>query len=160
MTKVVARKNYLILFVVAILTIVAVLYLGSWYKTTKQFQERHNSALLSVISSITIDELDSYILDNPEDLIYVTDTIKNNEYEEQLKDIIEEYNLDSFFVYLELNEDDYDRLKEYNNGSNLMLNNIIAFRENKIVDILATNEEELTKDNTITFLMEHQVIEK
>ena len=153
------KKNYFIFLGLVVVTIVLTLYLGKWYKTTNEYKN-NISPLASSIKKITIDELDSYLLDNPEALVYITDNDKNYDYEKELKKIIETYDLENYIVYLEINDSDYQKIIDYYYNSKLEINNLVIFDDNKIKYFVAHDESDLTSDNTIDFLKEHKVIEE
>ena len=153
------KKNYFIFLGLVVVTIVLTLYLGKWYKTTTEYKN-NISPLASSIKKITIDELDSYLLDNPDALVYITDNDKNYDYEKELKKIIETYDLENYIVYLEINDSDYQKITNYYYNSKLEINNLVIFDDNKIKYFVAHDESDLTSDNTIDFLKEHKVIEE
>ena len=159
MKRQIPTKNYFMLLGLTIVTFMVVLYFGSWYKTTNEYKN-DISPLISVLNSITIEELDSYLLDNPESIIYISGTEKNYEYEKELKKIIENNNLQQTIIYLNLKENDYDKMDKYYFNDKLKINNLVIFENNKIQYFVAHNEKDLTKDNTINFLKEHEVIEE
>ena len=158
MTRQISTKNYVIFAGLVIFTILTVLYLGKWYKTTEEYLTSI-SPLASILRVITIEELDSYLLDNPDAVVYITDKDKTYNYEEELKKLVENYDLENLVVYLELSEEDYKQMENYYFNSKLEVSNLVIFENNKIKYFLAHDEKDLTKENTINFLKEHEVIE-
>ena len=63
-------KNYLILLMLTIGIVCLVFYLASWYNTTKEYY-KNNSILSKYLPEVKSEEISSFLVDNPEIVIYV-----------------------------------------------------------------------------------------
>ena len=63
MKKEIPLKNYFILILVILLTILAVFYMRDWYNTSKEFYAQ-NSVMTKVVREIKNDEISNYILED------------------------------------------------------------------------------------------------
>ena len=152
-------KNYFIFGCISVITIILILYAGSWYKATNEYNKRP-SPVLEVINTIQLDELDSYLLENPFALIYMSNYDESlYTYEEELSDIITKYDLYQDIVYISLNKVNTKKLRKYYNTQNYSENNLVIFEKGKIKYFLAVNDAQLTRENTLEFLIEHEMID-
>ncbi len=101
MEKQIRTKNYIILAVLIIVTVLAVFYARSWYITTKEYYAV-NSIMLDTVSEIQPNELANYTLENPKFTLYVSSGQNSNikEFEEQFQKNIIDQNLSSSIIYL------------------------------------------------------------
>lgn len=152
-------KNYFLLAGIYIFTLMGVLYLGSWYKMTTEYK-KDNSPVLEIINEISINELDSYLIDKPSAVIYMS--AYNDDlylYELDLIRLIRDYNLKSEIVYINLNDSDLKEIDKYYSSKKYYKDNLVIFENGKIEYFLATNREDLTKEKTLKFLIEHEMID-
>ena len=71
MKKEVPAKNYVILILAFLVTIVAVFYVRDWYITTKEYYAQ-NSVMTRVVREIKSDEISNYVLENQRFILYVS----------------------------------------------------------------------------------------
>ena len=124
-------KNYVILILVFLVTIVAVFYVRDWYNTTKNYYAQ-NSVMTKVVREIKSEEISNYILENQRFILYVSSGhdsgIKN--FEDDFKNLIQSLDITDDVLYMNLDgvnsESFYDLLK-----NNYVRNSKI---KNKIVD--------------------------
>ena len=92
-------KNYIILFVIAVSTIIVSLLLSRNYQNRRQ----DTSILYKFLPSITLNDLDTYLIENDITVIYIDDKYNkaDNKEEKKLKEKIIEYNLNHKFVFLD-----------------------------------------------------------
>ncbi len=64
------KKNYLILGIIYAVVIIIVLYLASWYRTYREYQEEI-PVLTNVVPVMNQEELNHYIMENPSFILYV-----------------------------------------------------------------------------------------
>ena len=64
-------KNYVILCVIIVLTVISVFYVRSWYITNKEYYSR-NSVIKDIAREIKIDEISNYTLESPKFMLYVS----------------------------------------------------------------------------------------
>ena len=106
-------KNYVILIVIIVVTIMAVFYCRSWYLETKSVYAT-DSAMLNVIKEINEDEISNYTLENPRFILYVASgqngNIKN--FENDMIGLITDEELENYFLYLNLDKVNVSDLKD------------------------------------------------
>ena len=87
-------KNYLILLLLMIVTIFIVFYLSSWYNTSKEYYQ-NNSILSEYLPELKTEEIDSFLIDNPEVVIYYASAKDENikAFERDFKKLIEKINI-------------------------------------------------------------------
>ncbi len=159
-------KNYLLFALLAIVSVILVFYLGKWYQTTSNFQTE-KSSILSVISEIRLEEMDNYLMENPNGLLFISagndEEIKD--YENMLKEIIMEYDLRDEILYLDQNSINDHRAfvqKYFSDGMqsiNFETPNLILFQDGKVIDVLKLGTTVLGKEETLQFLRKYEVIE-
>ena len=68
--KVLEKKNYIFMALITVAVVVLTFYISSWYKIIKKYRE-NNSVVEEVVTKIDASSLSSYLLDNPNALIYI-----------------------------------------------------------------------------------------
>ncbi|MDD2434679.1 MAG: hypothetical protein PHO63_00290 [Bacilli bacterium] len=100
--KEIPAKNYIILLFVMALTVALVLYLISWYNVTKEYN-KNNSVMTEFLGEIKLEEIDSYLIDNPDIVIYIGSSrdadIKS--FEKSLKKLIMAEEIEDNVIYLD-----------------------------------------------------------
>lgn len=106
------KKNYIIMFFIILLVVIITIFLSSTYKN----RVRKVSTMYNFLSEIKFKDLDIYLLENPNTIIYISNKydLKNKELENELKEQIVEFNLQDNFVYLNIDEDNFDYLETFN----------------------------------------------
>lgn len=109
--KEISLKNYILLSIVLILTIVVVIYFFLW-KNTYEKSKLQTPILDDYLLVINYNELNNYLVENKDAIIYVSKL--NDEsirlFENKFKNIINKNNLNNKILYLDLTEE----LKENN----------------------------------------------
>ena len=109
--KEIPLKNYILLSIVLILTIVVVIYFFLW-KNTYEKSKLQTPILDDYLLVINYNELNNYLVENKDAIIYISKL--NNEnirlFENKFKNIINKNNLNNKILYLYLTEE----LKENN----------------------------------------------
>ena len=109
--KQIPLKNYILLSIVLILTIVVVIYFFLW-KNTYEKSKLQTPILDDYLLVINYNELNNYLVENKDAIIYVSKL--NDEsirlFENKFKNIINKNNLNNKILYLDLTEE----LKENN----------------------------------------------
>ncbi len=105
-------KNYLILIVILVITIVAVFYARNYYLQTKEYYS-DNSVMLDVVREIHEDEINNYTLENPKFILYTASEQNENikSFENSLKNFIATEQLNNDIIYLNLDETNKNKLK-------------------------------------------------
>lgn len=158
-------KNYLILSLIFLGTIFLVFYLKSWYNTVKEHYQ-NNSILSEYLSELKSDEISSYIMDNPEIVIYYASakdtSIKS--FEKQFKKLMEEHEIKHNIIYVDSsNEENINFSSKLNNLSDkkmddITIPNLIYIKEGKVNKILYSNENQINKRDVQNFLIKCGVI--
>lgn len=171
--KEIPMKNYITLALIMLITLLLALYWMTWYKTNQEYQKSH-SVMTEFLFQIKQSELENYLLDNPNGLIYIASSkdeqIKS--FERQLKKLILKYDLKDQFIYIDTNDVDEANLsqtitKKYI-SDNLkkkkvkfeFIPNLLLFEDGKMIDILNKNDRQLEIEDVTFFLEIHEVIEQ
>ncbi|MBR3362618.1 MAG: hypothetical protein IKG40_01680 [Bacilli bacterium] len=140
--KTIPKKNYMILVVIIIITVLVTFYMRNWYIMTKEYNS-DNSPMLNSISEINQDEISNYVLENPKFILYTSSGI-NKEirgFESKFKNYVLDKNMKDYMIYINTATADLDNLKTIlenytseNNNINLNDNvNMYIFENGKIV---------------------------
>lgn len=138
----VPKKNYLYLFLILLGSFLFLIYLYKWYETYNE-TKLNTSIMNNYLTVINYNELDNYIIENKDAVIYVS--ILGNEditkFEKKFKNIISEYNLKNDILYLDISneninsatkrlsiEEEFPYLVVYTNG---VITDTYSINENK-----------------------------
>lgn len=159
--KKIPLKNYIILCVIILLTVISVFYIRSWYITSKDYYSR-NSVIKDVVHEINVDEISNYTLESPKFMLYVSSgadaDIKG--FENDFKKLIRKLELSEDILYLNVDNIGYDL---YNNLSGFASNDKISsliseskaslyvFSDGKIVGVL-NNINNFSSKNIRSFI--------
>lgn len=169
--KKIPKKNYAILTLIAILTVLGSLYLASWYNATKEYY-MNNSIMTDFLSEINPEEIDSYIMDNPVAVIYLASS-KNTDirsFEKSFRKLINEEEIEDSIIYMDTykitDNNFYSSLKnsyfsDELKSSNISLSanpNIIVIEDRKIVDILSKQDDTIELRNAKNLLIKYGII--
>ena len=166
MGKKIKAKNYIILGLILVLTIIAVFYARSWYLETKSYYAT-NSVILDVVKEINEDEIGNYTLENPKFILYVASGENANikEFEKEIKHIIVEKELENNFLYLNIDNNDKNELKAL--ASSKVISDKIDIDsqvsmyiiENGKINKTIINAEELTSKQIKSLFQKYGVID-
>ena len=148
MKKEIPYKNYIILILVFLVTIVVAFYVRDWYNTTKAYYAQ-NSVMTKVVREIKSEEISNYILENQRFILYVSSGQNSQikDFEDEFKNLIQNLDINDDVLYMNLDGVNtgsfYDLLKN-NYSSNAKLKNQIVssdsslylFTDGKIVNVL------------------------
>ena len=164
MKKEIPYKNYIILILVFLMTILVTFYVRDWYNTTKVYYAQ-NSVMTKVVREIKSEEISNYILENQRFILYVSSGQNSQikDFEDEFKNLIQNLDINDDVLYMNLDgvnmESFYDLLKN-NYSSNAKLKNQIVssdsslylFTDGKIVNVLNNVSDYSVKrlENTIT----------
>lgn len=105
-------KNHIILILILIITILATFYLRNIYIAEKQYNAT-NSIIQKVANQINENEIDNYLMENPNAILYVSSG-QNPEikgFEQQLKTLLEKQGLTNQTIYI--NKDTIDNQESF-----------------------------------------------
>lgn len=158
--KKITIKSYLILTTIFILTIGLTVYLCKCYEVYSESM-KEIPVIRGTLSEITSEELEHYIQENPNCVVYVctASNQKCRDYEEKFKKLIKKQNLQEKIVYLNVsNTVQEDFIKSFNDTYKhkveLTVNYpaIILFEDKEISSILQEKEGELSITKTKNFI--------
>ena len=114
----------------------------------------YSSSVKEVVNQITYDDLENYLQENPDVVIYIYDDTKKNgkETDRDFKKIIVDNDIQHYVAYI--NKDD-DVIKKYDLSSNNPI--FIAYQGGVITEIL--NKESYSSDEIQSFLVRNKVID-
>lgn len=136
-------KNYVVAVIIMIITILATFIAASIYLDSVDV---NNKEYLNSLSEIKMDEVDNYIIEAHDIIIYVTDSKSTNKLvDREFEKIINRYNLNQDVVYLNLNELDesiYNAFAlKYNINGTLNSNSLLIFKDGMLAKIINLNEK-------------------
>jgi len=108
--------NYFILLLIFIISIGITVYICSWYRLYDD-REKNTPVIRDTLFEITSKELEHYILENPDCVLYMCQSYTNNcrNFEKDFKKVINKYNLKNYIVYVNLSSND---IKEFTDSFN------------------------------------------
>lgn len=162
------KKNYFIVLLMTFFVVCLTFYFAEWYKIIKEHYE-NNSIIIDAISKIEEESISSYLLDNPNTVIYIASSNDKSikKYESQMKKYINENGLNDEIVYFDTCNLDETYINEiflkYLDSSlkrlkNISSPNILYFENGKITDVLNFKRKTITKNDSINFLERENVI--
>ena len=142
----IAFKNYIILALVLIITIIGVIYIFMWY-SSKEKSKLELPILDDYIMSINYNELNDYIVENKDAVIYtsVLNDINIRLFENKFKNVIVKNNLNNSILYLDLT----DEIKNNNvllnmekkYGTKVDIPSVMVFRDGVLTDVYNIKED-------------------
>lgn len=162
-------RNYIILAVIIILTVVAVLALKRIYENNQEYEAKTNERL-DILYEVKEDDLESYLVENRDIVIYISNAkqLDIETFENEFKNYIAENELSKEIVYLNL---DMVSSKFYKNLENKYLidylkgkksiieeqENLLIIEEGKIKAILYEGKTSISMNDIKKFLQENDV---
>lgn len=173
--KVIPRKNYLLVVVICLATLIVVTYLTYICKKNQAIKVEPSilsGYVLELGEKEIMTNLSNYALDNPGFVLYVSydSSKKLNEFEEQLKDLVKEQNIKSNLVFANLNlisnKNFLNELKDNFFSDDLNNNyiklekqpNMFLFKNGKIIKVLYYAEHKIDIEDVKKFLFNEGII--
>lgn len=106
----VPKKNYLYLFLILLGSILFIIYLYTWYEAYNE-SKMNTTIMDKYLTVINYNELDNYIIENKDAVIYVS-ILGNediNKFERKFKNLISENNLRNEILYLNISNENIDK---------------------------------------------------
>ncbi len=160
-------KNYILLSVILIITIILVIYLYMWY-TTYQDSKLNTPIMDKYLQIVNYNELDNYLVENKDTIIYssVLNDEKIRSFEIKFRKLISNSSVDEEILYLDLtselkNKSIKEKIKEKYNFENQNMTNtpsIIIFEDGKITDIYDIKSTNYDINKLENYLVERGVI--
>ena len=142
----IAFKNYIILALVLIITIIGVIYIFMWY-SSKEKSKLELPILDDYIMPINYNELNDYIIENKDAVIYtsVLNDVNIRLFENKFKNVIIKNNLNSSILYLDLTNEIKDNnvlLKmEKKYGTKIEVPSLMVFKDGILIDVYNIKED-------------------
>ncbi len=149
MKKEVPMKNYFILALIFLVTVIGVFYAREWYNTSKEYYAQ-NSVMTKVVREIKSEEIANYTLENQKFVLYVASgkNIELKDFEDEFKNLIQDMDLVDSVLYMNLDGVEpngfYDLLRNDFSAMSRIKNQIIddssaslyVFTDGKITSVL------------------------
>lgn len=168
--KVIPVKNYVKLALIFIVTLIVVFYANTWYKTYK-IDRLNTPYIKDKINAINYEELNTYLVENPNLIIYIGKSDDQNcyDFEKDLYKVLKKNNLIEESIFLDLSSNYNDTIlkeiqkKYYDNNLTIEMSNVpvlLIMQDGKIKDILISSGEDdkITSDKIVQFLEEFEYI--
>lgn len=155
-------KNYFILAIILILSIILVIYFYMWYGAYED--NKLNTPIMDkYLSVINYNELEDYLVENKNAVIYVSvlENEKIRVFEKKFKNIITDNSLNNSILYLDLTYEsrENDLFLDFKNEYGVTdLPCIILFKNGTVYDVYNIKNYDYNIDDLLTFLIEEGVI--
>lgn len=159
--RVIPKKNYLILGVLIIVTLFLLYYFYLWvdaYNETKL----NRPILDKYMEVINYNELDNYLVENPDTIIYVSvlEDKSIREFEKKVKGLYKKHEIDRDILYMDItnfvnnNSVKNEMINKYSVGSTDMTKvpNVMVFEDGYIREIYSIHDDNYNIDNFKIFL--------
>ena len=150
------KKNYFILFIVIVLSLMIALYFRKWYKA---YEDGYlsKSIMGNYLFEINYKELDDYLVENQCAIIYVSkvgnEKIRN--FEKKFINAINQNDLKNKILYLDLSNYKGDTNNKYtiNDKDITSVPNISVFKNGKLDDIYVIDVDGYSMEKIISYLI-------
>jgi|GEM_PF-3782705 len=163
--RIIPKKNYMIVLIISILTLLLIFGLKNIYEKNQVI----NNETLDFMSEIKENELKTFIIENHEAIIYLSSS--NNEtldsFESKLKNYVLNNNLEKTIVYIDLSKVSdkfYENFnKQYFNNKQIIVfekePSLLYIKEGKVVDYLSVSKSKINIDIVKEFVEIHGIQE-
>ncbi len=154
-------KNYILLFIILLLSIFGALYFYLWHSA---YQEaRINTPFIDdYLEVIQFNELDNYLVENKEAIIYVSvlNDYEIRKFENKFKRFINKYSLNNAILYMDITNDLSNNIshKIINDNYGLNFPYIIVFNNGSVQYIFNIKDNNYDIEAVKKFLVEKGVI--
>lgn len=150
------KKNYFILFIVIVLSLLIAFYFRKWYKAYED-SYLSKSIVGNYLFQINYKELDNYLVENQSAIIYVSkvgnEKIRN--FEKKFINAINQNDLKNKILYLDLSNYKGDTNNKYtiNDKDITSVPNISVFKNGKLDDIYFIDVDRYSMEKIISYLV-------
>lgn len=150
------KKNYFILFIVIVLSLLIAFYFRKWYKAYED-SYLSKSIVGNYLFEINYKELDNYLVENQSAIIYVSkvgnEKIRN--FEKKFINAINQNDLKNKILYLDLSNYKGDTNDKYtiNDKDITSVPNISVFKNGKLDDIYVIDVDGYNMEKIISYLI-------
>ena len=113
--KDIPKKNYFILGIILIISCILVYYINAWYSLYK-YEKRGNSPIITYMEIINYNEVENYIAENSDAIIYVSksNNLKIRKFEEDNEKLFKKLELNYNILYMDAKDVNKDLKIKYN----------------------------------------------
>lgn len=113
--KDIPKKNYFILGIILIISCILVYYINAWY-SLYQYEKRGNSPITTYMEIINYNEVENYIAENSDAIIYVSksNNLKIRKFEEDNEILFKKLELNYNILYMDAKDVNKDLKIKYN----------------------------------------------
>lgn len=113
--KDIPKKNYFILGTILIISCILVYYINTWY-SLYQYEKRGNSPITTYMEIINYNEVENYIAENSDAIIYVSksNNLKIRKFEEDNEKLFKKLELNYNILYMDAKDVNKDLKIKYN----------------------------------------------
>ena len=159
-------KNYIILGLVILLTLGLVYYFYLWYITYEE-SKLNETIMDRYLEVINYNELNDYIVENRNAMIY-TSVLENNnirKFEIKFKNIVVKNALKDKILYMDMTDIFKDKIKYTELRNSYQVNNynitnvpcILVFKDAKLVDIYSIKDNDYNADNVLNYIIDNEM---
>ena len=161
--RIIPLKNYVILAITLILSIILVVYFYMWHN---EFMSNrvYTPVLDDYLSVVNYNELDDYLVENKNVALYISvlDNDQTRNFEKKFKNVINEYLLNDNLLYMDLSKEKND-INLYNSIVNKYqlkdLPCIVIFKNGVIDDVYSVDNTDYDIDLLVSYLKIEGVID-
>lgn len=149
-------KNYVLLALTLIITILIVIYFFVWYG----YKEENNlkvSIMDKYLMVINYNELDNFLVENKDAIIYISklNDKETRVFEKKFKLLVNDYSLNNDILYLDITDIDNFKLED----KNIEVPSIIMYENGKIDNIYNVKKNNYNIDLLKEYLEEEGIID-
>ena len=159
-------KNYIILGLVVLLTLGLVYYFYLWYITYEE-SKLNETIMDRYLEVINYNELNDYIVENRNAMIYTSVLEDNNirKFEIKFKNIVVKNALKDKILYMDMTDIFKDKIKYTELRNSYQINNynitnvpcILVFKDAKLVDIYYIKDNDYNTDNVLNYIIDNEM---
>lgn len=159
-------KNYIILGLVVLLTLGLVYYFYLWYITYEE-SKLNETIMDRYLEVINYNELNDYIVENRNVMIYTSVLEDNNirKFEIKFKNIVVKNALKDKILYMDMTDIFKDKIKYTELRNSYQINNynitnvpcILVFKDAKLVDIYSIKDNDYNTDNVLNYIIDNEM---
>ena len=159
-------KNYIILGLVILLTLGLVYYFYLWYITYEE-SKLNETIMDRYLEVINYNELNDYIVENRNAMIYTSVLEDNNirKFEIKFKNIVVKNALKDKILYMDMTDIFKDKIKYTELRNSYQVNNynitnvpcILVFKDAKLVDIYSIKDNDYNTDNVLNYIIDNEM---
>lgn len=159
MERKIPLKNYIILGVILIITFSLLYYFYLWFDKYEE-TKLNRPILTKYMDVINYNELDNYLVENPDAIIYVSvlNNTKIRDFEKQLKQKFKDDAIDNSLLYLDITntskkeKEDMEELYYFNNLNILDVPCVLTFSSGELVSIYSVSDTGYNIDSFVMFV--------